>query len=332
MTDKEYYSDKTMLTNTMLGWIMAGPKYFKKQLSLIGLEKTDEESFLIFGNAVHCKLLEPNEFGNRYYVRRYDPPSNAVQKKFCSILISHKKKIDKKAKVMAYKLSYSAAKMSDEQIEAKANELFLNFKDHIIEQQSNPDKIELSKNDYTRILRISNNVKSHKRATELLSMRNSKSLFTRNEMVIQFEIFGHKMKSKLDKFVIDFDKKEITLIDIKTHSSKSEEIGLSKSFSKSFFIYNYDRQLYVYTLALTSFFIKEFGDKYNIDEFSMHQKIIAIRSNFENDVTVFNISEDILLSGEAKFMEAIKAYEFYDEKGYDYNVKCNEVYEEEIEI
>ena len=35
MTDKEYYSDKTMITNTMLGWLMVSAAYYKKMMDLM---------------------------------------------------------------------------------------------------------------------------------------------------------------------------------------------------------------------------------------------------------------------------------------------------------
>lgn len=330
MTDKEYYSDKSMMTNTMLGWIMVGPKYFKKQLSLVGLEKIDEETYLIFGNAVHCKLLESDKFSKQYYVRRYDAPSNAVQKKFCSILISHNKS-DKKSLEMAFKMSYSTAKLSDKIVLNNATTLFKSYKDYIIQEQTNSNKIGLSKTDYAKIKAIENNVKLHKRANELLFKRNSKLVIVQNEEVIKWEYEGTKFKSKLDRFIIDLKNKKIILIDVKTHSSKKEDVPFTDSFSKSFSYFNYDRQLYMYSVALRAYFKEKYSD-YNIVNFTIEHKIIALQKNFDNQVKVFDISDDIIYKGGHKFTRAFEAYLFYEENGYDYDFTCNKDYEEQINI
>jgi len=317
-----------MLTNTMLSWIMIGPKYYKKQVSLMGLDKVSEESYLIFGNAVHCKLLEPSEFNNRYYIQKYTPPSNAIQKKFCSILISHNKSTAASLS-MAYKMSYSVAKMEDELIEKKSKALYLLFKDYVIQEQSNTKKIGISKTDIARILTIENNVKLHKRAHKLMSMKSSKYIIVENEKVIKWE-YEFPMKSKLDKFIIDFKKKKIILIDVKTHSSMKENVRFTDSFSKSFWFYSYDKQLFMYTAALVYYFIKTFGKDYDINDFTMEQKIIAIQSNYGHDVKVFNIEDDLMNRGEAKFHKAIEAYKYYQENGYSYDILADKNHEEEI--
>lgn len=333
MTDKEYYADKSRLTNTMLGWIIVGAKYFKKQLALMGLKKDSEESYLIFGNAVHCRLLEINEFVKKYFIKKYDAPSNVVQKKFCSILISHSKSDNAALRMayrMSYKMSYASTKMIDEVIDKKAKVLYNIYRNYIIQQKANFDKIKLSKNDFIKIQSIENNVKYHKRANELLYMKGSKHIIVENEKIIEWEFLDMKMKSKLDRFIIDFKAKKIFLIDVKTHSSKKENVKFTDSFSKSFWFFNYDRQLYMYSMALVYYFIKNFGEDHNIDDFILEQKIVAIQSNYDHDVKVFNITESFMDSGEKKFNNAIRIYNYYKENGYKYDHTIDKNYEEEL--
>lgn len=327
MTDKEYYSDITMISNTMLGWLSVGPKYYQRQLVLAGLEREDEASYFIFGNAVHCKLLEPKEFKSKYFIRRHDTPSNAVQKKFFSILITHNRS-DKKALIMAYKMAYSVAKMTDDAILVKANNLYSVYKGYIRETQENTNKIELTKAESVRIQAIENNIKLHKRANELLSISKKKNIITETEKVIIFDYSDIKMKGKLDRIIIDLDNNTVTLIDIKTHSTKREDVNFVNSFSKSFNLFNYDRQLYIYTMALYNYILHNYP--LHINKMTFSHKIIAIKSNFDNEVKVFNISERWIESGETKFNKLIEQYKYYEKNGYQYQYGTNEFYEEEI--
>jgi len=327
MTDKEYFSDKEYLTNTMLGWISVGPKYFKKQLSLMGLD-SGEESFYKFGSAVHCRILEPKEFSKRYFVLKAKAPTNAVQKKFCELLTSHNNKSDKSL-ITAYKLSYSASKMTDEAILKASKALYDEYDGYISEQRKSTGKISLTLSEYDKILAIERNIKTNKRAQELLNPKDGQDHF--NEKVILYKFKNVKFKSKLDKFIIDTTNKIITLVDLKTHSSKREDVSLTESFKKAIDNYDYDRQLHVYTAALFGFIIENYP-KENLEEYIFKHKIIVARSNFDNDVRIFDIDKTILERGEDKFNKLFKKYLYYEENGYDKDFDLNEEGEELITI
>jgi len=312
MTDKEYFADKEFLTNTMLGWILVSPQYFKKQISLLGLDKETTERYFVFGGAVHCRLLENKEFANRYFVSAANSPSNVVQKKFCTLLSVHKK-IDDKSLVSAYKLSYSTEKMKEEDILKKAKELYETYSEYVSEQRNKGDKIELTSYEYDSILAIERNILFNARAKELLFSKNDTE---NNEFIIFFTFREIKFKSKIDRFIIDVENKTITIIDIKTHSPKREGSNLQKSFEKSFFEFNYDRQLYLYTTAVVSHFIEKYPEE-DLSLYKIEQKIILIKANFDNEVLVINLDESILNSGEENFNKAFDMYNYYEANGYD---------------
>lgn len=327
MDDKQYYSDKEYLTNTMIGWIIISAAYFKKQVSLMGLERDDEKHFH-FGSAVHCKLLEKKEFAKRFFVQTSKAPSNIVQKKFCSLLISNKK-IDDKSLISAYKLSYSVAKQTNESILKSAKPLYEKYIDYIKQEKKGANKIALTVNEYERILSIERNVLNNKRAVELL--KQYKNVESGNEAVFKYKINNYKFKSKLDRYIIDTIKKKIIVVDVKTHSTMKEDVNFTKSFKKAFDKYNYDRQLYVYMIALIDYFCNNYPEE-NFDDYDIEYKIIAIRSNFDNCVKVYNVDHDYILRGEEKLNKALELYKFYETEGYDKDFYTDNLGEELLTI
>jgi hypothetical protein len=304
---------------------MVSAPYYKKMLDSI-TEEREEPSYFIFGNAVHCRLLEKEKFAKRYFVSKAKAPSNAVQKKFCNMLSMHKK-VDEKSIVSAYRLSYSTDKMAEKTLITKANALYTDWQGYISELQQGEGKIILSSTDYDRILAMERNILSNPRAKELLF--NNKDVETYNELVIKYEFRGIKMKSKLDRFIINFKDKLITLADVKTHSSRKEDIALDKSFHEVIDVYNYDRQLYVYTVAIYAYLKEKYPD-INFNEFKFDHKIITLRSNYSNDIKVFNIDESYLNSGEIKFNNALNRYNYYEKEGYNNDYDTNKFGEQTL--
>jgi len=224
LNDDWYYSDREYITNSMLGWVFSSPAYLYKKL--YGKVEEEEESYYEFGRAVHMRLLEPALFAKTYYVPKYHRPVNSTQRMFCDFLISTEEKIDDEALISAYKLSYSTKAESDTAILKKAKKLYDTNLYYIEEVKANSDKVFLSQSDYKRIKKIENNVSKHKRAASLIYGSGdgdiTSDLF--NEEIILFKgKDGIKMKSKIDKFIIDYNNKEVTIVEFKTHSVLRED-------------------------------------------------------------------------------------------------------------
>jgi hypothetical protein len=65
ITDKNYYTDTSHITNSMLSILHSeGPKSLSDYLDKVYARK--EESYFVFGEAVHQYILEPKEFGNNF--------------------------------------------------------------------------------------------------------------------------------------------------------------------------------------------------------------------------------------------------------------------------
>jgi len=329
MTDKEYYNDREWVTNSMLGWALAGPKYMYKRMNRIG-EEEEEPAYFKFGRAAHMKLFEPKAFSQTYFIPKYSGPSNAVQVKFCDLLISTKK-IDDDVLVTAYKISYSVDKKSNDAILKAAQKLYEDNKYYIEETKKNIDKELLSKSDYNRISTFENMIKSHKRASDLIygyaGCNHGSDIYT--EFIIKFKSGeGRKFKSKIDKFVIDHETKKVVIVEFKTHSTRNEDARMDESFKKSFDAFDYDRQFYVYYLAICSFLQHEC--KVDEREYKFEFKTVAVKSNFDHEVRVFSINDKYIDEGSKKFEQALKVFTYYQENGYEYPYGINKLYEEEL--
>ena len=85
----------------------------------------------------------------------------------------------------------------------------------------------------------------------------------------------------LENVNFDYDKKEITLMDLKTTSHL-------QNFADAVNTYDYTRQLYYYTLALNWYIINELHDN---KEWNFKWYIIAI-DNTTSDIRVFEFDKD----------------------------------------
>ncbi len=330
MTNKEYFEDRTRITNSWLGWALAGPSYLHKML--VRKEEEAEEDYYNFGSAVHMKILEPDEFYKTYYVPKYNAPSNIIQKKFVQFLIDTNDKINDSTLKAAYGLSYSTKSIKGDALLKKAKEIYDQYKEYIEESISNSHKEILSRSDYDRIVKIDHNIRRHARASELLYSGGDADVTKYkafNELIIEFDNSkGDKFKSKVDRFIVDEENNEITIVELKTHSVKRENVNMSKSFIESFFKFDYDRQLYFYTLAVAYYVKNTLG--MDINEMKFKHKVVVAKSNFDNEVRVFNVNKNVINDGSVKFAEALDAFFHYQTFGYEYPYNVNNLLEEEI--
>jgi len=317
MTDKEYFKDTKYVSNSMLGWLKTSPQYYYRKLN--STDDDDEKSYLKFGTAVHHYLLENDTFSDNYIVSENKKPSNTIQNKFCNLLIASQA-INDNSLLYAYKMSYSVSKKKDEDILINAKRLYEENKDYVDFERNRGSKIALNKFEYDKIISISNNIKKNKYINEML-FSVPKNGVAYNEKIILFKLDGIDTKAKIDRFVIDFDNKTIKLIDLKTFASKFENENHKEKFRKSFESFGYGRQLSFYNFAITQFLINEYPD-INFDEFKFESIIIAAKSNFDNEVRMYLIEEDVILRNISIIIELLGELKFYREYGYDMTLEA----------
>lgn len=300
-----YYEDNTRISNSAIGWFLKkGPRYLKDMLD--GKEEGISAKYLDKGTMIHMYLLQPEEFWSNYTIIDYEKPKTAQQLAFCEAYFNSNEIVEEDKLINAYKASYSGNNMSKDAMLKKAKELQLKFTEYIEFLDKNQTYTVISFADLNMLKNIKKNIDSHIKANELLI--DQPGVECHNEFHINWEAEkqGVSCKSLLDRVKIDHANKKITLIDLKT----TVDIY---NFKHSVEEYDYYRQIAFYILALT-WYMKDEG--YNIEDYDLEAYIVAIQSNSNNEVRVFNmLNEKELLARKDLIADALTEISYHYQTG-----------------
>ena len=284
-----YYEDLTRLSNSNIGWFLnKGPAYLHKMLS--GQGEEEKSVALTKGTMIHEYLLQPEEFQKDYVVWNKSRPASVQEELFCQALVDSIEIEPNKALLSAYKAAYATSGKSEEKVLSEASKKASALKDYIDFKKSGDKREMITNYQAIQLQTIKSNISKHKAACKLLKPADNEKIF--HEFHINWTYSGSSndnndvitcsCKSLLDSVTFDFDKKQIQLMDLKTTSHLH-------NFADAVNTYDYTRQLYYYTLALTWYIKNEL--KENPDDWKFSWYIIAIDS-FTSDIRVFEFNED----------------------------------------
>lgn len=300
-----YYEDNTRISNSAIGWFLKkGPRYLKDMLD--GKEEGISAKYLDKGTMIHMYLLQPEEFWSNYTIIDYEKPKTAQQLAFCEAYFSSTEIVEEDKLINAYKASYSGNNMSKDAMLKKAKELQLKFAEYIEFLDKNQTYTVISFVDLNMLKNIKKNIDSHIKANELLT--DQPGVECHNEFHINWEAEkqGVSCKSLLDRVKIDHANKKITLIDLKTTAD-------IYNFKHSVEEYDYYRQIAFYILALT-WYMKDQG--YDIEDYDIEAYIVAIQSNGNNEVRVFNmLNEKELLARKDLIADTLTEISYHYQTG-----------------
>ena len=300
-----YYEDNTRISNSAIGWFLKkGPRYLKDMLD--GKEEGISAKYLDRGTMIHMYLLQPEEFWNNYMIIDYEKPKTTQQLAFCEAYFNSNEIVEEDKLISAYKVSYSGNNMSKDAMLKKAKELQLKFAEYIEFLDKNQTYTVISFADLNMLKKIKENIDSHIKANELLT--DQPGVECHNEFHINWEAEkqGVSCKSLLDRVKIDHANKKITLIDLKTTVDVY-------NFEHSVEEYDYYRQIAFYILALT-WYMKDEG--YDIEDYDLEAYIVAIQSNGNNEVRVFNmLNEKELLVRKDLISETLTEISYHYQTG-----------------
>lgn len=286
-----YYEDNSRVSNSSIGWFLKkGPKYFRNMLD--GKEEALSFSFLEKGTMIHEYILQPEEFWNDYVILDFTAPKVKQQKdlldEYHRLMEIDPFKSQDELKLAAYNKAYSNKKSDDKKIE-EAEGLIMVYQDYLEYLSKKDTKKIISFADLQMLKNIKKNLEEHKKANELLF--NLPSTFeTYNEFHINWQVnkFNNiKCKSLLDRVCFDHVNKKIILIDLKTTQNVYE-------FDHSVEEYDYYRQIAYYGLAI-QWYMQEVLNL-NSEDYDFEAYIIAIGKDSENQIRVFNMKNDKILS------------------------------------
>mgnify|MGYP002647296123 FL=1 len=300
-----YYEDNTRISNSAIGWFLKkGPRYLKDMLD--GKEEVISAKYLDKGTMIHMYLLQPEEFWSNYMIIDYEKPKTTQQLAFCEAYFNSNEIVEEDKLISAYKASYSGNNMSKDAMLKKAKELQLKFAEYIEFLDKNQTYTVISFVDLNMLKNIKKNIDSHIKANELLT--DQPGVECHNEFHINWEAEkqGVSCKSLLDRVKIDHANKKITLIDLKTTADVY-------NFKHSVEEYDYYRQIAFYILALT-WYMKDQG--YDIEDYDIEAYIVAIQSNGNNEVRVFNmLNEKELLARKDLIADTLTEISYHYQTG-----------------
>lgn len=284
--DKPYYEDNTRISNSAIGWFLKkGPRFYRDMID--GKEEGLKLPQLERGTMIHEYILQPEDFWNDYIILDYEVPKVKQQKDFCETYANSLELIEDDKKIAAYKSAYSNSK-SSETVLKEATELCNRYADYIEALQSKKDNRKvISFADLNMLKNIKNNIDNHKKAKELLE--DIPGVESHNEFHINWELpvddWVAPCKSLLDRCIFDHINKKITLIDLKTTSDVY-------NFKHSVEEFDYYRQITYYLLAI-SWYMKD--QEIDISDYDCEAYIIAIQTNSNNEIRVFNMFNELEL-------------------------------------
>ena len=239
---------------------------------------------------IHEYLLQPEEFQKDYVVWDKSRPSSVQEEMFCQALADSIEIEPNKALISAYKAAYSTSGKSDDKVLSEALKKASTLKDYIDFKKSGDRREMITNYQAIQLQTIKSNISKHKAASKLLKPADNEKVF--HEFHINWTYSAYKddnnidftcmCKSLLDSVTFDFDKKQVTLMDLKTTSHLH-------NFADAVNTYDYTRQLYYYTLALDWYIKNELHEKPGYWKFSWY--IIAIDS-FTSEIRVFEFDDN----------------------------------------
>lgn len=301
-----YYEDNTRISNSSIGWFLKkGPRFYKDMLD--GKEEELKLPQLEKGTMIHEYILQPDEFWNDYIILDFEVPKVKQQKDFCEHYVNLKliKPLDDNDSILleAYNSAYSNTKMDQNKL-LEAIGLTKKFNNYIEYLQKKQNKKVISFADLNMLKNIKNNIDNHKKAKELLE--DIPGVESHNEFHINWEFpindWIAPCKSLLDRCIFDHVNQKITLIDLKTTSDVY-------NFKHSIEEFDYYRQITYYLLAIT-WYMKDLG--IDISDYDCEAYIIAIQTNSNNEVRVFNMfNETELDSQKNKIFNALSELSYH---------------------
>jgi len=310
--EEEFYNKDYNFSYTSLNKLLFSPKLFYIDYILKERElKTDKH--LIEGKLLHLLLLEPEKLHDEFSIVPSKIPSDNVRK----VLNDLKKRIVGNLVIILDDLGPEILEV------LKEHNLYQSFK----EDEKRLSKIQTIENgEYFQFLLesgkdiIDNDMlaKATERVEILKANKNVMSLMehtvtdfemdpveVHNEKYLKCELLNYQfgLQGYIDRYIIDHDSKEITIVDLKTTSK-----GLEK-FAETVDYYKYWMQAVIYSVLV----IKNSEDK--VQDYKINFKF-AVIDNYDQ-VYVFDVSNETMQEWNHAFVEILNIADYhYSEREY----------------
>lgn len=317
MSDANYYANEA-ISNSDLGYLKISPRQFvmRKQR-----EMQTKSAALELGTLIHKFTLEPDQF----IIADVEPVTGKMGKYIEAYFELEKVNTpEDKIADMAYQMAeYKPSHSKPETILKSFKKKEENVKYY--EFLKNADgKIALGQKDKQIINGCLTSLRSHAVSNKLLFTEPSKKVEVFNEHEIYFNMHDVDCKSKLDRLIVDHDKKTVTVIDLKTTSNQvygtctplKTKTGIllrdwhTTGFMYSCLQYSYYRQLAFYMQAAAS--------KYK--DYTVEAFIVAVDTKGSYDTAVYKLPSEWIEEGNDEIKCLLSEYSHYKQSN-AWNVK-----------
>ena len=318
MSEENYYA-KEQVSNSDLGELKMSPRRFmmRKQHEI----NTQKSAAMELGSLIHGFALEPEK-----YVMADIAPVGGKMGEYIKAYFELEKVGTPEDKIadMAYQMSgYKPSHSKPETVlksfkNKEENVTFYNF------LKEADGKIPLAAKDRQIIEGCLTSLRAHVVSNKLMFGETDENTEAFNEKEIYFTQHGTDCKSKLDRIIVDNDKKTVTIADLKTTSGlvygECKNIGsktglLFRDWHTTGFLFNclqyaYYRQLAFYINAAKA----EYPD-YDVQAF-----IIAVDTKGSYDVAVYQLPKEWIKEGNKEIKSLLTEYKHYKETN-NWNIK-----------
>ena len=313
LEDSAYFNEEyaEFLSNSKLS--VLNPAEGGNYETFINVSKKKQTSSFLIGTLVHGLILEPD----KYTIKDFEAPSKTITDIFDIVyeLTSREKNaisFENALEVAIQTQNYYNGKPGDIRLQTlieKGQEYYEYLKS---ESKSKNNEYVLTKAQKQTIFLATDSIKKNKKALNLLLKEDD--IFRLESFIedsflteISFNSTTYKLTGKVDFWSINYDLKEVCLVDIKTTSQNVENFmgqivytpkvsvdslipELIKEFKPgSFQNYHYYRQIYIYKELIKSY-LKDIID----DTWTFNCYIIAIQTTYDSRCVVYDIDQNWL--------------------------------------
>ena len=306
MTIEERYETETVSHSGLMA-LEKGPVSYRKYK-----EKEDTSTKgMNLGSAIHCEILEPEEFQNRYMVSKYSIPSgkNAtfVEELYRTRPDSLASYIDQYTEEWV-KNAWEVSELKG--TPQKAWEAFTGDTDTATKLQcyweyleESEGKFKLDYSDVEIIAACKESINNHKAGAELIFGHALCDVYEELDIVWKHDIFNFKMRSIIDKLIIDKESKTIKMVDLKTSAKNIHK------FIEPYEMYGYYRQLPLYEQAVKWYVTNELG--YDITGWEIESYIVAVQTTGNHECAVYAPSKGDKVKGHEDTLKALSLMDWH---------------------
>lgn len=308
--EEEFYNKDYSFSYSSLNKLLFSPSLFYKDYILKEREeKTDKH--LIEGKLLHLLILEPERLHEKFSIVPTKVPSESLKKVLKVIAacnISELSMVDDK--VISDSLQevglYQSLKDESKRI---AKVRTTECEDYYAFMCDTSGKDIIDNDMLLRAMDRVQIIKNNKQVMDLLFHQTTDfeldPIETHNEKYLKCELNDYKfgLKGYVDRYIIDHETKQITIVDIKTTSKSLDK------FAETVDYYNYWMQAVIYiTLVIKS-------SEKDITDYKINFNFVVI-DNYDQ-VYVFDVSENTLREWYTGFQKTLEEANYhYDKRDY----------------